>query len=129
MNSLLRKSLAAIVILHFGVVLWHGAAHTQIPVPLTPVQNAFVGFVIVLLPLVGAVLLWTGRPRAGAWLITLSMLGSLLFGLINHFVLASPDYVLAIPADAWRHSFVLSAVLLAVTEGMGAVLGAIAIRT
>jgi hypothetical protein len=128
-KSWLRASLAASVMLHFVVLLWHGTAHTHVPVPLTALQTAFVGFVIFLLPLLGAGLLWTNRRRTAAWLITLSMLGSLLFGFINHFMRASPDYVLAVPAHAWRHSFILSAALLAVTETIGTVMGAVAVQT
>jgi len=41
------------------------------------------------------------------------MLASLLFGVINHFALDSPDYVLAVPEHEWRHSFVLTAALVA----------------
>jgi hypothetical protein len=59
-------------------------------------------------------------------LIALSMLGSLVFGVINHFVLESLDNVMEVPEHAWRHSFVLSAAIVAVTEAAGAVLGAVA---
>jgi hypothetical protein len=125
----LRAGLVASVLIHFIVLLWHGAAHILIPVPLTGLQTAFVGFVIFLLPLIGAGLMWTDSKRTATWLITLSMLGSLAFGFINHFIRASPDYVLEVPANAWRHSFVASAALLAVTETLGTVMGAVAVWT
>jgi hypothetical protein len=73
-------------------------------------------------------LLWTNQKLLAAWLIALTMLASLLFGLINHFMLDSPDYVMAVPQHAWRYTFVLSAALVAITESIGAVLGAVAIR-
>jgi len=57
------------------------------------------------------------------------MLASLLFGVINHFALDSPDYVLAVPEHEWRHSFVLTAALVAVTESIGTVIGAVATQT
>jgi len=123
----LRAGLVTCVLIHFIVLLWHGTAHILIPVPLTGLQTAFVGFVIFLLPLIGAGLLWTDRGRTAAWLITLSMLGALLFGFINHFMRASPDYVLEVPANTWRHSFVTSAALLAVTETVGTMVGAVAV--
>ena len=82
----LRISLAASVILHFIVVLWHGSAHLYIPVALSILKTVFVSVVILLLPLIGVSLLWTSRKRAAAWIITTSMLASLLFGLINHFM-------------------------------------------
>jgi len=124
----LRIPLAGIVLVHLAVALWHGATHAHIPVPLTSLQSAFVTLIIIILPLIGAGLLWTRYWSAAAWLITLSMLASFLFGLVNHFVLHSPDYVLEVPAHAWRHSFVLSAVLVAVTEAIGTVLGFMATR-
>jgi hypothetical protein len=77
--------------------------------------------VIILLPLIGAGLLWTKWKRTAALLITLSMLASLLFGFLNHFVFDSPDHVMVVPAHAWRHGFILSVVLLAVTESIGMV--------
>jgi len=72
---------------------------------------------------------WTERRVTGAWLVTLSMLASLLFGFINHFMRASPDYVLEVPENPWRHSFVVSAALLTVTETVGTVVGAVAVRS
>lgn len=124
----LRGSLIAIVLLHLAVTVWHGSSHEHVPVPLTTAQTAYAGLIIGLLPLVGAGLLWTKRKREAAWVIGLSMLASLLFGFINHFVLDSPDHVMEVPAHVWRHSFILSAALLVVTETMGTVMGAVAAR-
>lgn len=122
----LRGWLAAIVVVHGAVTAWHGAAHLQVPVPLTPMQTAFVSVVIMALPLVGLALLWTRHGKAGAWVIAASMLASLIFGIVNHYVLDSPDHVTRVPEHAWRHSFVLSAALVAATEAIGTVLGTIA---
>lgn len=124
----LRTSLVTIVVIHFIIVLWHGAAHGEIPVQLSSAQTAFVIIVITLLPVIGGGLLWSRRKIAAAWLITLSMLAALVFGVINHFMLESSDYVVEVPVNAWRHSFVLSAALVAVTEAIGTALGAVAIR-
>ena len=121
----LRGSLVAIVVIHFLVVIWHGASHINVPVPLSPAQTAFITIVIVVLPLIGAALLWTSRMTLAAWLIALSMFASLLFGFINHFARVSPDYVVLLPANAWRYSFVISAALLVVTETIGTVLGVV----
>ena len=125
-ERILCRSLIAIVVIHFLVVIWHGVSHVNVPVPLSGAQTAFVTIVIVVLPLIGAALLWTSRKSLAAWLITLSMLASLLFGFINHFALDSPDYVVELPANAWRYPFVLSAALLVVTETIGTVLGVVA---
>jgi hypothetical protein len=124
--SWLRRGLVAIVLVHGAIALWHGAAHTHVPVPLTPLQTAFVGIVIVLLPFVGIGLLWTKQKKAAAWVIAFSMLASLIFGIVNHYVLDSPDNVSAVPEHEWRHTFVLSAALVAVSEAIGAALGAFA---
>lgn len=124
-----RAPLGAIVLIHLFVLLWHGAAHVEIPVPLTASETIFVILIIYLTPLAGAGLLWTSYITAGVWLIILSMLGSLLFGFINHFMRASPDYVLAVPPSTWRHSFVVSAALLAVVETAGTMVGVLALRS
>jgi hypothetical protein len=50
------------------------------------------------------------------------MAASLLFGLINHFVISSPDHVDHVAAQ-WRPLFTSTAVALAVTEAAGAILG------
>jgi hypothetical protein len=125
----LRAALAASVIIHLIASFWHAAAHLIIPVALTAWQQLFIGFVILLLPLIGLGLLGTSRRQLAAWIVTLSMFGSLLFGFINHYMRLSPDYVLVVPEHAWRYSFVVSAALLAVTETIGLVLGAVAIWT
>jgi hypothetical protein len=123
----LRLWLVAIVVVHLVVALWHGVAHAHVPVPLTGMQTAFVAVVIFALPLVGVPLLWTSRRSLAAWIIAGSMLASLLFGFLNHFVLDSPDYVIRVPEHAWRHSFVESAALVAISEAIGTVLGLLAV--
>ena len=100
----------------------------QVPVPLTTMQQVFVAIVILLLPFVGMAMLWSEKKRAGAWLIAISMFASLIFGLLNHFVLRSPDYVLQVPMHTHRHAFVLSAALLAVTETVGTLIGIVILR-
>ena len=126
----LRGALVAIVLIHFVVHLWHGATHLQIPVPLTALQTTFAVIVITLLPLIGAGLLWTKQKRAAVWVITLSMLASLLFGFIDHFMLSgAADYVLEVPAHRGRYWFIFTAALLVVTETTGTVIGIMALLT
>lgn len=123
----LAPLLAVIVALHAAIGLWHGAAHTHVPVPLTGAQQAFIGVIIMLLPVVGACLLWSRWRNAAAGLITLTMLASLLFGFFNHFVLDSVDNVISVPEHPWRHGFVVSAATIAVSETVGTVMGAVAL--
>ncbi|MGQ0622515.1 MAG: hypothetical protein ACT4QA_21850 [Panacagrimonas sp.] len=118
--------LAATIAVHCAIGLWHGAAHLHVPVPLTAAQQAFVGLVIILLPVVAATFLWSRWRKGAALLITVSLLASLLFGLVNHFVFESPDNVLFVPEHAWRPTFVFSAALVAVSESIGTVLAVVA---
>ena len=81
----------------------------------------FVYIVILAGPLAGLVLSrW--RPRAGAWIVAASMAGALVFGLINHFIIAGPDHVAHVAA-AWRTLFGVTAALLVVSEAAGAAIG------
>jgi hypothetical protein len=50
------------------------------------------------------------------------MAASLLFGLINHFVIPGADRIDHVDV-AWRGLFATTAVLLVLTEAAGAVLG------
>jgi len=125
----LRLVLTAAVLLHLGVVVWHGSSHSHVPVPITFLQTVFVVIVIVLLPLIGGGLMWTSLRQFAVWLVTLSMFGALAFGVINHFILTSPDNIMEVPAREWRNSFVVSAYLLVVIEALGTILGLVAIRS
>lgn len=120
--------LSVVAVLHCGIALWHGSAHLAVPVPLSPVQTIFVGLVIVVLPLLATALLWTRARRGAAIVYTAAMLASLLFGVINHYVLVSPDNVMCVPPGAFRPRFVLSSALVAGSELLGTVLGVMAVR-
>src|SRR5215468_6567835 len=101
----IKPAIVVSVLLHLAVVIWHGQAHRAVPVELTSLQMAFVLIVILVMPIVGAGLIWTRFERAGAWIVTLSMLASLLFGVIHHFIVMSPDNIAEVPQHAWHGSF------------------------
>ena len=64
------------------------------------------------------------QKRLGLILLSLSMFGSLLFGLYHHFLLAvSPDHVHAQPTTPWEMTFVLTACGLLLTEAIGTYMG------
>jgi hypothetical protein len=110
-------ALPTIVVVHLAINIVHGQAHTGALVPLSPTAAAFVYIVILAGPLVGlGVSLW--RLQAGAWIVALSMAGALIFGLINHFIIAGPDHVAHVAAE-WRSLFGITAVLLVVSEAAG----------
>ena len=112
-----RNWLTAAVLVHLAVSFVHGGAHSRAHVPLSPAANLFVYIVILAGPLVGLALIWPAE-RIGSWVIAVTMTGSLVFGLVNHFVLSSPDHVASIDPQ-WRTLFATTAVLLAVTEVLG----------
>jgi hypothetical protein len=115
------RLLAAVVLTHFAINVVHGRAHAGAVVPLSTFGTLFVVGVILVAPLVGLVV-WRWQPRLGGWLVAASMAGSLVFGLINHFVIAGADHVAHVAAD-WRLLFGVTAVLLVVCEAVGAVVG------
>src|SRR5262245_51650397 len=121
-----RVALAVLVAFHLAVVIWHGGAHTALAIALSPGKTAFVVIVILIAPPVGAILMWTRYVRAGVWMIFLSMLGALLFGVYHHYILVSPDNVGHLPAGsaAARSAFVSSAAVLSWLEFVSALCGA-----
>jgi hypothetical protein len=114
-------ALAAIVLVHLAISVLHGRAHSGAQVPLSPPATLFVYIVILAGPLAGlAISRW--RPTAGGWIVAASLGGALVFGLINHFIIAGPDHVGHVAAE-WRTLFGVTAALLLVTEASGAAIG------
>ena len=112
-----RSWLIAAVLSHLVISIVHGMAHTGAQVPLSFAANLFVFIVILAGPLVGLALTWPAE-RIGNWVIGITMAGSLVFGLVNHFVFDSPDHVAHVDRQ-WRTLFTTTAVLLALTEALG----------
>ena len=115
------RALASVVLVHFAINVAHGRAHAGAVVPLSPLGMLFVYVVILAAPLVGLGV-WRWRPRLGGWIVAASMAGSLVFGLINHFIIDGADHVAHVAAD-WRLLFGVTAVLLVACEAAGAVVG------
>jgi hypothetical protein len=117
----LDRWLAAVVGGHILITVLHAAAHLGAHVPLTLVAAVFVLIVIQIGPPAGLAvsLSW---PRAGAWVVAASMTGALVFGLVNHFVIPSPDHVSQV-TEAWRPLFASTAWLLVLTEAAGVAVG------
>jgi hypothetical protein len=121
-----RAWMTVFVLIHLGISIIHGTAHSNARVTLSTAGNVFVFAVILAGPLIGLVLLWLAE-RLGLWLIALTMGASLVFGVINHFVLSSPDHVAQVDPQ-FRSLFTTTAVLLAVTEAACAWLAVHALR-
>jgi hypothetical protein len=115
------QALAAVVLIHLAISIAHGRAHTGAHVPLALAGALFVYIVILAGPIAGlAVSFW--RPRAGGVIVAASMTGALIFGLVNHFLIAGRDHVAQVAAD-WRTLFGVTAALLVVSEAAGAAVG------
>ena len=112
------QALTAVVLTHLAINIAHGRAHEGAQVPLSVAAALFVYLVILAGPLVGLVLsVW--RPVAGAWIVAATMAGALVFGLVNHFIIAGPDHVAHVAAE-WRTMFGATAALLVASEAVGA---------
>lgn len=116
------------VLAHLVVTLLHGRAHRELGVGLTSWQQVYVFVVILLAPLVALILSWTRFVRAGMWLLLGSMLGSLIFGAVYHYIIVSNDHVSHLPPGDARGLFRVTALLLLITEAFGVVVAAIAVR-
>jgi hypothetical protein len=125
-NRSAQRWLAIVVIAHLLVSIVHGAAHSGARVPLPLAANLYVWLVILIGPLAG---LWLSRsrPAAGGWVVAATMAGSLLFGIVNHFVIIGPDHVSHVAAE-WRTMFGVTAALLVLTELAGVAAGVTSAR-
>jgi hypothetical protein len=123
MNKHLHTSwiwLAAAVIAHLAVSMIHGTAHARAGIPMSAAQTVFIFVVILAGPPIGLGLMWF-RQRAGALTVAYAMGASLVFGLVNHFVVAGPDHVTHVVAPV-RAVFATTAIFLVLTEGLGTAL-------
>jgi hypothetical protein len=114
-------ALAAVVMLHLLVSVLHGWAHGTAGVVGNAPSMAFVLIVIIAGPLVGLVWMWKNAV-VGARIIGVTMAASLIFGVINHFIIASPDRVDYVVGHS-QTLFQLTALLLVLSEAAGAALG------
>ncbi len=114
----------SVILLHTMALVFHSLAHIHLQIFLGPLASVFIYTVIVAAPPVALALLWTRWQKAGLWLMLLSMLGSLLFGAYNHFMVDSPDHVMNVPHDHWGMVFTTSAIALALIEAAGCAVAA-----
>ena len=118
--------ISGLVAIHLAANVWHGSAHTQLAIALSPEKNIFAYVVILIAPIVAAGLVWTRHLSIGLWIFFLSMLGALLFGTYHHYVLVSPDNIGHLPSGtAELHSrFTSSAAVIALLALASALYGA-----
>ncbi|MGE5243615.1 MAG: hypothetical protein ACM3SQ_05270 [Betaproteobacteria bacterium] len=119
--STVEAVLALTVLVHLGISIVHGMAHTRANVVLSSMSMLFVVAVILIGPIVGLILQRAWLPRGGAWIVALTLAGAFVFGLANHFLIEGGDHVTHVPGP-WRMLFGVTAALLAVTEALGSAL-------
>ena len=124
-----------VVLAHIIITGLHGIAHQQAGVSISDFQSAYVFLVTLAAPIAAAVMLFLNKPkvqRAGAWLLLVSMLGSLLFGLVYHVLLPGSDNIFTVimhePLLDGAVFFTSTAILLVIVDGVGAWVGARATR-
>lgn len=118
-----RAVLLAVLGAHLAAGVAHGSTHAAVPVPLSAWQTAVVAGTTFVGPVAGVLLDRREHPL-GLPLFVASMAGALAFGGVFHFLVENPDHVGAIPAGRWQLPFGASAVAVAVTDGLGVVVGA-----
>lgn len=119
-----RRIALAIILAHAIMVVIHATSHIAEEIALPTAANAFVFVVIFLGPFVALALLYSHHPLAGAWLLVVAMLGSFVFGMVNHLWLPGPDNLAQVGEEPWGIVFRVSALLLAALEAGGTLLGA-----
>ena len=111
------------VLAHLVVSMVHGRSHESLGVGLSSWQNTYVLTVIVIAPLIAMALIWTRYARMGLLLLVISMAGSLIFGVVYHYIVISLDHVSHLPPGDAQGLFRTTALLLVLTELFGLVVG------
>ena len=118
-----------VVLVHLVINVLHGRAHGELGVGLSAWQNIYVITVILIAPLIALLLLWTRYARLGLLVLVISMAGSLIFGVIYHYVIVSLDHVSHLPPGDAQGVFRMTALLLVLTELLGLAAGLFALRS
>jgi hypothetical protein len=116
-----------LILAHLAISTIHGLAHQGTLVTLTTFGSIYVLVVVMVAPLVAGGLLTTRWARIGALLLVLSMSGSFVFGGWYHFLSATNDHVSQVHGP-WRSTFIGTAIVLAVSELVGVIIGISAFR-
>ena len=108
-----------LVLIHHVIAYQHGGAHEILAIPMALWQTAFINVVILVLPLIGIVLVWTKWQRLGYCAVLIGAFGALAFGVLHHYMWTSPDHISHLPdAEAHVHGlFIWSAGMIAMLEG------------
>ena len=125
MKRTLFISATWIVVLNALILFAHSAAHLSLHIlPMTIFDDLFIGIVIMILPLVALFMIYnTHLSRQGMLLLLLSMLSSLIYGLLHHFLLSGMDNVTNAGPEPWHLLFILTSYLQLPLQAAGTVVG------
>jgi hypothetical protein len=113
-----------IIVTHFGAAVLHGVAHGALGVTAGgPAGLLVVAVAVYVGPFVALAELLSGRRVAGALVLIVSMGAALVYGLVFHYVLRTPDNVARVPTGLWGDVFRSSAAVIAVLEACGLAAG------
>ena len=133
---IVRYAILVVVLAHIITTGLHDIAHQQAGVSISDFQSAYVFLVTLAAPIAAAIIiLFLNKPkiqRGGTWLLLVSMLGSLLFGLVYHVLLLGSDNIFVViihePLLDSAVFFTSTAILLVIVDGVGSWVGARATR-
>jgi magnesium-transporting ATPase (P-type) len=131
---IVRYAILVVVLAHIITTGLHDIAHQQAGVSISDFQSAYVFLVTLAAPIAAAIIiLFLNKPkiqRGGTWLLLVSMLGSLLFGLVYHILLPSSDNIFMVMQNSSLDSvvFTSTAILLVIVDGAGTWVGVRATR-
>lgn len=96
-RTITRSLMTLLVLLHLWPNVRHAGAHAALGVPPPPGWTWFVYLVILLLPVVGAIAIWTRFMVPALWLLALAFSSSTVFGVYHHYIRVSIDNVFHLP--------------------------------
>jgi hypothetical protein len=100
--------------------------HEKLEINLSNFQFVYVILVILFIPIISMIMILINNfsfQHVGAILLVGSMLGSFIFGVINHFIIPGSDNIFTANNDLWGLLFQLTAILLVTINAVGVGLG------
>ncbi len=114
-----ERYLTFVVVLNAVVVVLHGVAHLEVQILPPLLDDLFIGFVIGLAPILALLLILKSSVRVGGLLLLISIACSLIYGVYNHFLTPGSDNASSMIDGGWSGLFLVTALLLPVTETVG----------
>jgi len=122
-----------LALLHLVVALLHNRAHAELQIGLPgPLSTLLISVILIgvylAAALVVAALRWPTLQRSALLLFTVSMAAVFVFAGYYHFLVPGPDHIAHVPEGYWGDLFRGTAVLAALLEALGLILGFVWLR-